>query len=186
MNALNLAATLEEEFSFQVINADQTIALRHLVLWPNAPISQVLLPEDNAGIHIGAFIPSVGTSEPIAVISLFQERPPTESDDKNSKDVVQPAVEASSPSAIRSSSDAERRSVRFRKFACHPSYQGRGVGSNLLRYAAEIAKGNLGGSVIWCDARVSTAPWYRKRGLIPFGNVFYKSDVQYVRMKRDL
>jgi hypothetical protein len=41
----------------KIIDADQTIPLRHSVLWPNAPISQVLLPEDDKGIHIGAFIP---------------------------------------------------------------------------------------------------------------------------------
>ncbi|KAF6749464.1 GCN5-related N-acetyltransferase [Ephemerocybe angulata] len=181
--------------SFQVISADQTIALRHSVLWPNAPVSQVLLPEDNAGIHVGAFITGAGIEVPIAVISLFLE--PLPIDNANDGDDMEErnrptsgffsVAEPGTDECRAESATIPRPSVRFRKFACNPLFQGQGVGSGLLEYAIEtVAKKRLGGTVIWCDARVATEGWYRRRWLAPFGKRFYKSDVEYVRMKRDL
>ncbi|EFI27245.1 acetyltransferase [Coprinopsis cinerea okayama7 len=42
-----------------------------------------------------------------------------------------------------------------------------------------VARAQLGASVIWCDARVSSLEWYKKRGLSPFGSTFYKSHVEF-------
>ncbi|KAF9235645.1 hypothetical protein BU15DRAFT_89498 [Melanogaster broomeanus] len=55
-------------------------------------------------------------------------------------------------------------SARFRKFACHPE---------------------MDAKILWCDARLSSSQWYRKRGLIPFGDTFLKESVEYTRMKMD-
>ena len=133
------------------------------MLWPDKPVSYVLLPEDDAGHHFGAFLAE--TSVPAAVISLF----------------VEPL-----PAAETSGSPASPRAARFRKFACAPSHQGRGIGSALLRHTFAAAKDELGCAVIWCDGRLETAPWYEKRGMWRFGDLFYKGPIEYVRMRADL
>ncbi|KAJ7119745.1 GCN5-related N-acetyltransferase [Mycena epipterygia] len=142
------------------INADETVPLRHSVLWPNAPVSYVLLPEDSPGWHYGAFIGS--DPHPVAVISLFAE-----------------------PCPIDNAVD-HHRAIRFRKFACDPAYQGRGIGTNLLRHIISVAGSELGGTLLWCDAREATRAWYERRGLSAFGDVFSKGSVQYIRMKIDI
>ncbi|KAH9910478.1 GCN5-related N-acetyltransferase [Fomitopsis serialis] len=53
------------------ISPDETVPLRHTVLWPSHPVSHVLLPEDNQGSHYGASLPH--GDHPIAVISVFKE-----------------------------------------------------------------------------------------------------------------
>ncbi len=150
------------------ISPQDTVALRHSVLWPNKPISYVLLPEDDSGHHFGAFLQSQDHSFPVAVISLFKE------------DIPDVQVD---PTRLQAASDTKLSAARFRKFACDPSQQGRGVGTALLRHTFDIARSELGCSVIWCDARLESAGWYERRGMCRFGPLFWKGDVQYVRMQ---
>ncbi|WP_207434331.1 GNAT family N-acetyltransferase [Sabulibacter ruber] len=49
------------------ISAPQTWPLRHQVMWPHKPISFVQLPEDEGGLHFGAFL----DQELVSVVSLF-------------------------------------------------------------------------------------------------------------------
>lgn len=161
----------------QPISASQTVPLRHSVLWPDQPVSYVLLPEDDAGRHFGAFLSRDSSLSPeprlVAVISLFPEALPT---DHNRLGLGLEAAGSESPAAA----------ARFRKFACDPAYQGRGIGTALLRHAFEYAKSAWGCSVVWCDARVATAGWYERRGMQRFGEHFYKGSVEYVKVKIDL
>jgi len=142
--------------TIRAISAEETIPLRHSVLWPDAPIEHVLLPEDASGDHFGAFLPDAHL--PIAVISVF--------------------VEVLTPSSPKS--------ARFRKFACAPEYQGKGIGSALLHHVASHARETLEAHGIWCDARVSATPWYLKRGMEPYGEIFQKSGIDYIRMQMQL
>lgn len=141
--------------------------LRHAVLWPDKPTAYVLLPEDSAGHHFGAFLSAAVPA--VAVISLFVEPLPM------SKLLLETAV----------SSGTTSQAARFRKFACDPSHQGRGIGSALLADTFNAAR-DLGCTVIWCDARLEMAHWYEKRGMRRFGDAFFKGPVEYVRMKADL
>ncbi|KAH9919335.1 uncharacterized protein B0H18DRAFT_639771 [Fomitopsis serialis] len=75
--------------------------------------------------------------------------------------------------------------ARFRKFACEPSHQGRGIGTRLLKHVFEVAASDLGCDVIWCDARLATAEWYERRGMSRFGE-FLQGRLPYVRMKASL
>ncbi len=143
------------------ITAEETVPLRHSVLWPDHPVSYVLLPEDASGYHYGAFLPD--TSTPVAVISVF----------------VDPLPDA--PSV-----DTRAEAARFRKFACDPNHQGRGIGTMLLKHVFDTAAAEMGCGVIWCDARMSAAGWYERRGMRKFGDMFYKGNIEYVRMMRDL
>ncbi|KAI0330512.1 GCN5-related N-acetyltransferase [Cubamyces sp. BRFM 1775] len=149
------------DIDIRKISADDTVALRHSVLWPDHPVSHVLLPEDASGYHYGAFLPT--SASPVAVISVFIDPLPSAS------------TEASSS-----------RAARFRKFACDPTHQGRGIGSQLLQHVFEAATKDLGCSVIWCDARLSASAWYERRGMQRFGERFFKGDIEYVRMMRAL
>ena len=159
------------EVQIRRITPQDTVALRHTVLWPDKPVSYVLLPEDDSGHHFGAFLPAANT--PLAVISLFIEQLPTDRSEAETAGTDDSQV--SSPKV-----------ARFRKFACDLSHQGRGIGSALLKYTFKAAKEELGCWVIWCDARMETAPWYEKRGMVRFGELFYKGPIEYVRMKADL
>ncbi|KAG6853941.1 hypothetical protein C0991_012265 [Blastosporella zonata] len=149
---------------YKPILVEQTLRLRHSVLWPNMPLSHVSLPEDAQGLHIGAFLPDA--DQPVAVISVFVEPSPI------------------NHSFIRAH-DTQRQ-ARFRKFACDPAFQGRGIGTKLLEFAFKCAREDLNATVAWCDARTSSADWYAKRGMTPFGDTFFKGPVEYIMMYIDL
>lgn len=148
------------------IPVDQTMGLRHAVLWPDKPIAYVRLPEDDSGHHYGAFL-SQTDSTPAAVISVFIESLPALNGPDLDELVTVPAA-------------------RFRKFACDPSYQNQGIGTGLLQHVFEAANSELGCGVIWCDARLATKGWYERRGMRTFGGTFFKGEVEYVRMLRGL
>ncbi|KAG2361960.1 acyl-CoA N-acyltransferase [Suillus spraguei] len=149
------------------IDVNATLELRQSVLWPSLSIADVRLAEDDNGLHFGAFVPQ--REKPIAVISLFDEPLP------GHYLVI-----------CGNDSHSQRKSARFRKFACDLMHQNQGVGTQLLQHAAEAARSTLGASTIWCDARTSSSAWYKKRGMIEFGDTFFKGDVKYIRMKMSL
>ncbi|OCH92826.1 acyl-CoA N-acyltransferase, partial [Obba rivulosa] len=140
------------------ITAEQTVPLRHSVLWPNHPVSHVLLPDDAAGLHLGAFLPS--EDAPVAVVSVFKE-----------------------PIPQSGKVDTLLQAARFRKLACDPAHRRRGIGSKLLEHVFSLAQSELGCDVVWCDARVSTQGWYERKGMCPFGEIFYKDGLPYIRMR---
>ncbi|KAJ6472925.1 GCN5-related N-acetyltransferase, partial [Mycena vitilis] len=155
------------------IDVAQTVPLRHSVLWPDMPVSYVLLPEDTTGWHYGAFIDS--NPDPVAVISLFVEACPIDNEGDRRAGNISP----------------QKRSFRFRKFACDPAYQGfpcfslsgQGIGTKLLRHVIAIVGAELDGNLLWCDARQATQSWYERRRMVAFGDIFLKGPVKYTRMK---
>lgn len=166
------------------IAASETYALRHSVLWPHKPLSYVQLSDDADGQHFGAFIlPTRATGGGRG------------DDDEN----VQAAKDNSSSSSTTTTTtpvsvislfitdDAEggERQARFRKFATAAASQGRGIGSALLAHTIEAAA-RAGAKSIWCDARQSALPFYRRFGLDAAGEVFFKGDVPYLRMSKRL
>jgi len=165
---------MDRQIRIDKISKDQTMQLRHSVLWPDLPLSHVCLPEDDEGFHYGAFLPQRDT--PIAVISLFRENIPT---DEETRD---PEPGLSSANSMTHYCEA----VRFRKFVCEPQYQGQGYGSQLLLHALSMVRYEWGVTMAWCDARTATQDWYKRRGFQPFGPKFFKGAVEYVRMKADL
>ncbi|MBC6613088.1 GNAT family N-acetyltransferase [Hymenobacter sp. BT507] len=78
-----------------------------------------------------------------------------------------------------------RGEARFRKFATHPDFQGQGIGTALLTRVLDEAT-RLGAHSLWCDSRQSAADFYRRFGMQPEGEVFYKGPIPYVRMQRRL
>ncbi|KAF8802197.1 hypothetical protein BYT27DRAFT_7197281 [Phlegmacium glaucopus] len=169
-----------------IITTEETIPLRHSVLWPNMPPSHVYLPEDTTGIHYGAFLPLRET--PVAVISLFLEDPPSLGPGH-----CDPVMDLKPPTLKLTNEDEDggrlptqqQRAMRFRKFACEHEFQGKGIGTQLLVYVLSIARTELDAATVWCDARATARGWYMKRGLVPFGPTFYKGPEEYIRMRID-
>lgn len=75
--------------------------------------------------------------------------------------------------------------ARFRKFAVRPDCQGRGIGTALLNHVIKEA-GQLGAATIWCDARLEAADFYRRFGMEPVSDVFYKDTIPYAKFSRTL
>lgn len=44
------------DIEIRLITADQTIDLRHRVLWPQSDRASMVLPDDATAIHVGAFL----------------------------------------------------------------------------------------------------------------------------------
>lgn len=96
-------ALIARVLSIRQIEVQDTIPLRHSVLWPEQDISYVSLPEDAEGYHFGAFLPP--HDKPISIISLF----------------LAPLPQTEDSELLSNYAGA----ARFRKFACDPAYQGR-------------------------------------------------------------
>jgi GNAT superfamily N-acetyltransferase len=72
---------------------------------------------------------------------------------------------------------------QFRKFATDVSRQNQGYGTVLLRHLVhEAQKRKL--SSLWCNARVSAAPFYRKFGLREIAEPYRQGEIDYVRMAK--
>ncbi|KAH8196814.1 hypothetical protein TruAng_009017 [Truncatella angustata] len=75
--------------------------------------------------------------------------------------------------------------ARFRKFATDTTWQGKGIGTALLRCTIEEAK-KAGARTIWCDARSSALPFYQRFGMEAEGEIFHKGGQPYLVMRRTL
>ncbi len=53
----------------KLINASETLLIRHKVMWPDKPIEYVELPNDENGRHFGLFV----NGEITSILSLFVE-----------------------------------------------------------------------------------------------------------------
>ncbi|RKR80247.1 acetyltransferase (GNAT) family protein [Mucilaginibacter gracilis] len=71
---------------------------------------------------------------------------------------------------------------QFRKFAVHPSVQGRGMGKALLNYVIAFAKAE-GAQRLWCNARLPAIGFYLKSGFKQTGETFSKNGFDYEIME---
>lgn len=124
------------------IRAEQTLPIRHAILWPEKPFDYVRLPDDEQGYHLGGFV----DEQLVAVISLFLDKPTA--------------------------------TARFRKFATEPAFQNRGIGTQLLNQVIDYAR-QMGMRLLWCDARLTAADFYRRFGMEPEGEEFFKGAIPY-------
>lgn len=124
-----------------------TWQLRRDELYPGKYKHDMEMPEDDEGIHFGAF----AYNKLVGVVSLFH----TGTD------------------------------YQFRKFAVSSSVHKQGIGKQLLAYIINYAI-TEGATRIWCNARITAADFYSKYGMLPVGDVFTKSGIDYVMMERVL
>lgn len=69
-------------------------------------------------------------------------------------------------------------SFQFRKLAVSPDFQKKGIGNSLLTRVEEYAQSE-GGTIIWCNARVSAIGFYLKAGYAHTGQLFSKNGFDY-------
>lgn len=62
--------------------------------------------------------------------------------------------------------------LRFQGMAVTPALQGSGVGSALLRWALDHARGRGGVELVWCNARTPAVTFYRRLGFVSVGDEF--------------
>ena len=79
----------------------------------------------------------------------------------------------------------EGESIRFRKFATLPEYQGKGLGAKLLEYVFNYAKGK-GHNRVWCDARTNALGFYGKFDFQKFSDPFLKEKIEYYKIEKHL
>ncbi|KAK7960900.1 hypothetical protein PG996_011541 [Apiospora saccharicola] len=163
-------------FTIRAITPAETHNLRHRVLWPHKPMSYVQLDEDDQGHHFGVFLEDAAPLLPPNLQHL--EQPQVDSS-------AMPTEPVSVISMFFAEDANQKKEARFRKFATEPQWQGRGVGSALLRYAIVFAV-TEGAEAVWCDARTSALGFYQRFGLDAEGEEFLKGDVPYFKMSRTL
>lgn len=73
------------------------------------------------------------------------------------------------------------KSARLRKFATLTNYQGKGIGSTLIRHILQDLNDR---KMIrfWCDARESSVELFKKFGMGQYSVRFYKEDIPYFKM----
>lgn len=77
------------------------------------------------------------------------------------------------------------RVARLRKFATLEEFQGRGVGTQLIRHiVGEITRANV--ETFWCDARTTAVGFYEKFGMEVQGDEFIRSGISYYKMEVSL
>ncbi len=79
----------------------------------------------------------------------------------------------------------DNNSARLRKFATLKKYQNRGYGTKMINYIVDELN-ESGIEIFWCDARVAAEEFYNRFGMSKKGEIFLKSDVEYIVMKREL
>lgn len=77
------------------------------------------------------------------------------------------------------------KSARLRKFATLPDFQHQGIGSQMLRFLEHELR-TKGVSLWWFDARETAIPFYQRLGFSVKGERFYKGDVAYFQMTKEL
>ncbi len=74
-------------------------------------------------------------------------------------------------------------SMRFRKFATLSEYQGKGYGTELLKYLIDFSK-NEACVHIWCNARQNASGFYSKFGFSETNKISSVNGHHYVIMER--
>ncbi len=126
------------------IDWQDTISIRHSVLWPDKPEEFCHITGDEEADHYGFFV----DQELVCVASIY----------------------------------IHHSHARLRKFATLPDYQRQGIGKKMLAYMIDHYRGLLMRS-FWCDARSDAIGFYESFGMNIEGDLFYKSDQAYYRMR---
>lgn len=129
------------------LNWQETIPIRHQVLWPDKPPEFCKVEGDEAAQHYG--VKKDGVLVSVASIYFAQD------------------------------------SVRLRKFATLETFQSQGIGSFLFQHIIEELT-HAGVSYLWFDARESAQSFYERFGCFVEGERFYKGDIPYFKMRREL
>ncbi len=75
--------------------------------------------------------------------------------------------------------------LKLRQMAVASQYQGKGIGTALIKYAEQLAK-NLAYNEIELHARLHVADFYAKLGYLPEGDVFEEVTIPHLAFRKQL
>ncbi|MBC3784620.1 GNAT family N-acetyltransferase [Spirosoma utsteinense] len=81
--------------------------------------------------------------------------------------------------------DTRPTEARFRKFATRSDCQRTGIGTRLLSHVIAEAR-RMNATRLWCDARLDAADFYKRFGMEPVSEVFYKGPIPYAKFSLTL
>jgi len=134
-----------------LIESRQTHALRHIVLRPHQALDQMHYECDDHPqcLHLGAFSDQSDDAKPIGILTLYPRNKP---------------------------GDGREGDWQLRGMAVDKQWQGRGVGSLLVRQSLVEVR-NRQGSRIWCNARDTARGFYTRLGFAFHGDQFEIVDI---------
>lgn len=124
------------------ITVEATRPIRQLVLRPGQPLAATRYPADQTPQSWHAG--GYLGADLVGVASIYREPPPE---------------------------SAEPNAWRLRGMAVLPEHQGRGYGQALVRACLDHLRGQ-GGTLLWCNGRVSALAFYQRLGFTPQGEIF--------------
>ncbi len=79
----------------------------------------------------------------------------------------------------------QEEALQFRKLATKTDQQGKGYGRQMMAFILDLASAeNL--EMIWCNARLSAAPFYKQFGFEVFGETWQQDGHTFVVMKKQI
>jgi len=135
-------SAIQVHVSVQPVSASRARPLREVVLRPGYPPERSIYPQDDLPLVLHAG--ALLKDELVGVATIFPEAPPW----------------ASIPNAWR-----------LRGMAVLAPQRGLGIGKQLVRFCLEHIQ-SQGGSLLWCNARVTALPFYQGLGFQTIGDQF--------------
>lgn len=77
----------------------------------------------------------------------------------------------------------ENSELQFRKFATLSQHQGKGYGSELMKWMLDYAK-DMQFNRLWCNARIDKTDFYKKFGFVETDNTFERSGHKYIIVEK--
>ncbi len=79
----------------------------------------------------------------------------------------------------------KNKNLQFRKLATLTGQQGKGYGKQMMRFILDLASAeNL--RMVWCNARLTAAPFYRQFGFEVFGETWQQDGYTFVIMQKQI
>jgi GNAT superfamily N-acetyltransferase len=161
---------IDDRHRVTTVDPVRTRELRRTVLRPSLAAGEPLPGDDLPdAVHIAAFATGVAT-EPLSTCFIFRDACP--------------------------SLPAARNPWHLRQMATDPGHRGGGAGSAVMAgvfaYLRGVDSGGEAsggaGDVLWCNARVSAAGFYRRMGFHTVGSEFIDSEhpIPHLRMWREV
>jgi len=136
------------------ITVEEALPIRHSVLWPNKSQEECRVEGDECSEHFGVFI----EEKLVCVASIF--------------------IQELSNAKLFSKKE---KSARLRKFATIEEYQGKGIGSFVLKHIIDLLQQQRV-RMLWCDAREDAMSLYKRFGMNSQDERFFKGDIPYQKM----
>ena len=133
------------------VGPDVTRPLRRAILRPHQTLAEMVYPGDDAPTT--AHFAALAGERVVGSASIYREPPP---------DRFLAGLPPGSEPA---------RAWRLRAMAVSEDLRGRGVGAALLAACADHARAN-GATSLWCNARTPAVAFYRRLGLVTYGDEF--------------